>query len=375
MTHIQLQNLEIKLGEFHLRDINLTVEEGEYFVLLGPTGAGKTVLLETIAGLYQPRRGDVILKGEVITQFPPERRGIGFVYQDYALFPHLNVAENIAFGLQLQDFRSLFGDSRKKKKARLNSQIEEIAQMLSINHLLHRKPKTLSGGEQQRTALARALVVNPQVLLLDEPLSALDPETREDLQRELARIHRELGTTTLHVTHHFEEAVALADRIAVMHQGRIVQVGAPQDIFRRPASPFVARFVGARNIFQGMVTSAGENGHKTFAWDGLEFSVITKLTGPAHVSLRPEDIILSQVSLCSSARNSFPGVVTEIADRGAFIYVTVKISSPSPHPQGKGIASSSQFICMITHRSREEMNLREGSEVYVAFKASAVHVF
>ncbi len=381
-AHLQIQNLAVDLAEFHLREINLNVHTGEYFVILGPTGAGKTVLLETIAGLFQPRLGSILLRGEDITEFPPERRGISFVYQDYVLFPHLNVAENIAFGLKIRDLRGFqrlnLGGLFKKKNAVIEQQVNEISELLRVDHLLHRDPKTLSGGEQQRAALARALVVKPQVMLLDEPLSALDPETREDLQRELARIHKELGTTILHVTHDFEEAVALGDRIAVMNEGRIVQVGSPQDIFRRPASEFVARFVGSRNIFSGRVEDAAQGSHKEFALDGLRFAVVTALTGPAHASLRPEDIILSQESLRSSARNCFPGVVAEVADRGAFIYVTVRVASsphPSPLPEGEGTASSPHFICTITHRSREEMNLREGSEVYVAFKASAVHVF
>ncbi len=373
---VQIRDLWVDLREFHLREIDLDIAAGEYFVVLGPTGAGKTVLLETIAGLYQPQRGRVLLDGEEITHLRPERRGIGFVYQDYALFPHLNVAENIAFGLNIQRPSGL-GKLIRRKSAQENEvdiaeQVDEVSRMLAIDHLLHRSPKTLSGGEQQRAALARALVIKPRVLLLDEPLSALDPETRESLQRELARVHRQLGTTTLHVTHDFEEAVALGDRIAVVNQGRIVQVGTPEDIFRRPASEFVARFVGVRNIFAGAIaeeTDENGTGAKTFIFEAsktvedqaLKMAVVTDLTGAVQASIRPEDIILSREPIHSSARNCFRGHVMEIADRGTLIYVTVN--------------APPDFTCVITRRSREEMRLREGAAVHLAFKASAVHIF
>jgi molybdopterin-binding protein len=349
---VQIRNLWVDLREFHLREIDLEVAAGEYFVVLGPTGAGKTVLLETIAGLFEPHRGQILMDGEEITDVPPERRGIGFVYQDYALFPHLNVAENIAFGLELR--KDLSDDTIERR-------VEQISQMLSIDHLLHRSPRTLSGGEQQRAALARALVVEPRLLLLDEPLSALDPETREALQQELARVHRELGTTTLHVTHDFEEAVALGDRIAVVHKGRIVQVGKPEDIFRRPADEFVARFVGVRNIFAGTVVPSDADGYKTFKQGDLEIAVATERSNAAHASIRPEDIILSREPIRSSARNCFRGRIADIADRGTLIYVTVNVPP--------------DFTCVITRRSLEEMALQEGKEVYIAFKASAVHIF
>jgi len=207
---VEIRGLWVDLEGFRLCDINLDIAVGEYFIVLGPTGAGKTILLETIAGLHQPRRGHILLDGVDITHTPPERRGIGFVYQDYALFPHLTVSGNIAFGLGLQGM----GQSDIEKR------VAAISQLLGIEHLLHRLPETLSGGEAQRVALARALVVEPRLLLLDEPLSALDPEAREALQRELGRIHRKLGTTTVHVTHDFEEAVALGDRIAVLREYR-----------------------------------------------------------------------------------------------------------------------------------------------------------
>jgi len=209
-------------------------------------------------------------------------------------------------------------------------------------------------------ALARALVVEPRLLLLDEPLSALDPEMREGLQRELERLHRELGTTTIHVTHDFEEAVALGDRIAVVNGGRVVQVGSPEEIFRRPGSEFVARFVGVRNIFRGEIRP-GDNGYKVLFLDGMEIAVVTGLTGQAHGSIRPEEIVISREPLRSSARNSFRGRIVNIADRGMLIYVTVHVPP--------------DFTCMITRRSLEEMELREGLEVYIVFKASAVHVF
>jgi molybdate transport system ATP-binding protein/molybdate/tungstate transport system ATP-binding protein len=373
---LELRDVWVDLREFHLREIDLDVAAGEYFVVLGPTGAGKTVLLETVAGHFPAQRGHILIDGEDITEIAPEHRDVGFVYQDYALFPHLSVAENIAFGLRLDrgaserlcKARHLLSRMRCSTQrgdapgnARVQRRVEEISRLLYIDHLHHRNPATLSGGEQQRVALARALVVEPRLLLLDEPLSALDPQTREGLQRELSRVHRELGTTTLHVTHDFEEAVALGDRIAVVQEGRIVQVGKPEDIFRRPVSEFVASFVGVRNIFAGTVTDAEEDGYRRFRQNHLEFVVVTELVGPMHASVRPEDIILSREPLPSSVRNAFEGRVVEIVDRGTLIYVTVSVPP--------------DFTCAITRRSLDEMGIRPGMTVYIAFKASAIHVF
>jgi len=356
---VQVQDLWIDLQRFCLRDVNLDIADGEYFIVLGPTGTGKTVLLEAIAGLHRPSRGRILLAGEDITRAPPERRGIGFVYQDYMLFPHLTVADNIAFGLHL----------RGMDRGTIERRLAAISQLLGIEHLLDRMPGTLSGGEGQRVALARALVIEPRLLLLDEPLSALDPGTREALQRELERLHRELGTTTIHVTHDFEEAVALGDRIAVLkedrsgesrREGRIVQVGTPEEIFHQPSDEFVARFVGMRNIFRGEAHTA-KDGHKLVHIGEVEIAAVTGLEGPVHVSIRPEDILLSREPLRSSARNVFRGCIVDISDRGVVAYITIRVPP--------------DFTCVVTRRSLEEMALREGVWVYLAFKASAVHVF
>ncbi len=356
---LQIQDLYVDLGEFRLQDITLDVAAGEYFVILGPTGAGKTILLETIAGLYEADRGQIFVKARDVTSLRPEEREIGFVYQDYALFPHLNVAENIAFGLTL----------RKVPRATIEERVKTMSEMLRIDHLLHRNPKTLSGGEQQRVALARALVVEPRLLLLDEPLSALDPETREGLQRELASVHQELGTTILHVTHDFEEAVALGDRIAVMHEGQIVQVGTPEDIFQRPTSEFVARFVGMRNIFQGRILAVDGDGYKEISVGRMRLAAVTEREGAVHASIRPEDIILSRNALHSSARNCFQGRIVDIANRGTIIYVMVRVPPDAPEDV------ATDFVCVITRRSLEEMDIREGRRIYLAFKAAAVHIF
>jgi molybdopterin-binding protein len=347
---IQIKNLSINLGDFMLRDINLTVGEGEYFIILGPTGAGKTVLLESIAGLYPVKSGEIWLRGKEVTRLEPEKRGISIVYQDHVLFPHLSVKDNIVFGLRL----------RKHTKQETKAALDWVTQLLGVSHLVDRKPDTLSGGERQKVALARALSIKPQVLLLDEPLSALDPEGREGVQQELRQLHNRLKVTTIHVTHDFEEAIALGNHIAVLGEGCIKQVGTPEHIFRQPNSEFVARFAMARNIFAGEVVDRG-NGDTVFSTEGTELAVVTDLRGSFHASIRPEDILISPDPLHSSARNSFCGLITRVADKGSTLYLTVNLPP--------------DFICLVTRRSFEEMELAEGKKVYITFKASAVHIF
>ncbi len=347
---IQIKNMYVDLKDFQLQDINLSVSEGEYFIILGPTGAGKTVLLESIAGLYPIKSGEIRLRGKEVTRLEPEKRGISIVYQDHALFPHLSVKDNIIFGLKL----------RKQPKPGAEAALDWVTGLLGISHLLNRKPDTLSGGEQQKVALARALSIKPEVLLLDEPLSALDPETREGIQKELRQLHNRLKVTTIHVTHDFEEAIALGDHIAVLGEGCIKQVGTPEQIFRQPNSEFIAHFAMARNIFAGEVIDR-DDGTTIFRTEGTELAVVTDLRGKLHASVRPEDILISSEPLHSSARNSFGGTIIHIADRGSTLYLTVSLPP--------------DFICLVTRRSLEEMELTEGKKVYITFKATAIHIF
>jgi len=347
---IVIKNLKVDLGDFLLRDINLTINSGEYFIILGPAGAGKTILLEAIAGLYPVLEGEVWIEDKEVTRISPEKRRIAIVYQDYMLFSHLSVEENIAFGLKL----------RKCHKSKVKEKVNDIAEVVGITHLLHRKPQTLSGGEQQKVALARALVIEPEVLLLDEPLSALDPETKERMQSTLRDVHRRVGITIIHVTHDFEEAVALGHRVAVLNDGRVAQVGTPEEVLRKPDSEFVAHFALSRNIFTGGAEE-GEDGSCLVDIGEIKLAATTELRGEVRLSLRPEDIIISKEPLHSTARNCFQGVVSDIAHRGSVVYVTVTLPP--------------EFICLITRQAFEELELREGVSVWITFKASAIHVF
>ena len=347
---IEIKNLFVDLGSFLLKDISLEVEQGEYYIILGPTGAGKTVLLESIAGLYPIRKGEIRLNGREITYMEPEKRGIGVVYQDYVLFPHLSVKENITFSPRMKGL----------PRQEIEDMCNRLVELLNISHLLERAPSTLSGGESQKVSLARALSAKPEVLLLDEPLSALDPETREDIQHELRRIHERLNLTVIHVTHDFEEAVALGDRIAVIGEGHIMQIGTSEQIFRQPNSEFVARFAMTRNIFKGDVRDGDEESAVINVGD-VEIAVATDLRGMFHASVRPEDILISIEPLKSSARNSLRGTISRISDRGSTLFLTIAVPP--------------DFICLVTRRSFQEMELAEGKEVYLTFKASAVHVF
>jgi len=347
---LQIQNISKDLGEFVLRNVTLDIDRGEYLVIIGPTGAGKTILLETIAGIYPPDSGTVILDGRDITALPPRERNICVVYQDYMLFSHLSVEDNIGFGLV----------SRKMDKDAIRERVVEAARLLSIDHLLHRSPDTLSGGEQQRTAIARAIVMDPVLLLLDEPLSALDGQTRTMLQKELRRLHQRYRITVMHVTHNFEEVFALADRVAVMHDGSIVQCGHPDEVFRKPASEFIANFTGVENIFRGTCTE--QEGASSITVDGLTIiSSTCNGDGEVYATVRPEDILISREPVVSSARNSFRGTITDIMNTGMVIRVTVDAGIP--------------FVSVLTRQGYDQLQLREGEEVYLTFKAAAVHVF
>jgi molybdopterin-binding protein len=347
---IAIKNLKVNLGDFFLQNINLDIKPGEYFIILGPTGAGKTVLLEAIAGLYPVLEGEVWIGDKEITDLSPEKRGIGIVYQDQALFPHLSVEKNIAFGLKM----------RKCPNNEAKAKIDAIGEVVGISHLLKRSPATLSGGEKQKVALARALVTEPKVLLLDEPLSALDPETREKMQGELRDMHRKVAVTIIHVTHDFEEAIALGHRVAVLNDGCIAQTGTPEEFLRRPSSEFVARFALSRNIFSGTVVGI-EDGCAIIDIGGTKLRATTEAKGEVRLSLRPEDILLSKEPLQSTARNCLLGVVSDIGDRGSVIYITVNLPP--------------DFVCVITRQAFDELKLRKGIEVWVTFKASAIHVF
>ncbi len=232
-------------GPVALEDISLDVNDGEFFTLVGPSGCGKTTTLRLLAGFEAPSSGAVRFGERDVEGVPPERRDVGVVLQDYALFPHMSVAENVGYGLR---FRDPSGDGG------VDERVEDLLALVDLEGMGERSPSTLSGGQRQRVALARALAPDPQLLLLDEPLSALDARLRKTLRRQIRRIQSELGVTTVYVTHDQEEALAVSDRVAVMNAGRIEQVGTPETVYRRPATRFVARFVGENTLLEGRVT-------------------------------------------------------------------------------------------------------------------------
>ncbi|MFA0783041.1 ABC transporter ATP-binding protein [Fervidibacter sacchari] len=367
-----IENLSIRLGEFDLRDISFEVRDGEYFVLLGPTGTGKTVLIECIAGLHRPRTGKIILNGRDVTDLPPEERGIAYVPQDYALFPNLTAFENIAFGLRV----------RKLPDSKVRAKVYELAEWLGITYLLDRLPLTLSGGEKQRVALARALAVEPQILLLDEPLAAVDEQTRERLCRELKAIQRQTGATFVHVSHNFEETLAVADRIGVMNFvegtgdggrgtklriGQLLQVGTPDEIFYRPVNEFVARFTRAENIWRGEIRS--QTGEWAQVWlNGASLWVqlpeghqLPK--GEITVVVRPERVrLLTAAKVSDEQMNLLSGEISAMTDKGAFWKVEVSTEV--------GIS----VVVLVSKREAEQMGLALGQPVAVALDPSFIHL-
>ena len=247
MATLELQGLTKRFGEFTAVDsMNLKAAEGEMIALLGGSGCGKTTTLRMIAGFTEPTAGQILVDGKNVSTIPPYRRNIGIFFQNYALFPHMTVFENVAFGLKLQ----------KLPKNEIRERVEHMLALVKLTGMDKRYPRQLSGGQQQRVALARALVTRPSILLLDEPLSNLDAKLRVEMQVEIKRIQKELGITTIIVTHDHEEAVSLADRVIVMNAGHILQIGKPQEVFDRPASPFIADFMGFSTFLHGIAAGA-----------------------------------------------------------------------------------------------------------------------
>ncbi len=344
---ITLENLSIELGEFKLHDIDLHIEENDFFMLMGPSGAGKTILLEAIAGLVPVKSGRIKVAGQDITQLPPEKRGISIVYQDYALFPHLDVADNIRYGLHFH---------RRDKRAG-EKRLRELLKLFDLQHLEKRYPGTLSGGEQQRVAMARAMIINPQVLLLDEPLSALDPRLREEFRLILKQLQQNTSVTILMVTHDFTEALALGGRGAVIHRGRVEQAGTMEDLFQRPQSTIVADFVGMKNLFAVILRD------EIADLDSLQIQLGHRFDkSRGYIAIRPEDIVLSAVQIQSSMRNSFHGTIRRIISQG--FYYEVYIAVGKIH-----------FCALVTKGALLEMELIEDKEIYLFFKSTAIHIF
>ena len=345
---LSVRNISKSFGQFALKDISFDVDEGEYFVLLGPSAVGKTVLLEIIAGLHVPDVGRIHCDGKDITVEKIQRRKLALVYQDQSLFPHMTAEQNVSYGLRAR------GLGRRAIKRRVSTLADDVG----IAGLLGRRPGTLSGGESQRVALARALATEPRCLLLDEPISSLDAGSRGQIRSLLRSLNRK-GHTMLHVTHDYEEAVSLASRVAIMEQGRIAQVGAPEDVFRHPKSEFVASFMGIRNFFKGRLQRPCDGSDLAeFQTAGPMLRILTDgEPGPGYLMLRSEDVIVSRSEDRASTQNMFSGRILDIAPARLGVEVVVDV--------GLKVAA------LVTAESVDRLELECGRDVWISFKASA----
>jgi len=343
---LELAGVSRDFGGFRLMPLDLTIESGEFFSLLGPSGCGKTTVLRLIGGFETPSTGKIILNGQDITHLQPHRRNIHTVFQKYALFPHLNVFDNVAFSLRLQ----------KLPKPEIESRVTEALELVRIAALKDRRIHQLSGGQAQRVALARSLVNHPQILLLDEPLSALDPELRVKMREELKALCKKVGSTFLLVTHDQEEALQLSDRIAVMKEGRCLQVGTPKAIYEDPVNAFVARFIGPTNEIAGEIT--GETDESLALSSSLGSFKIRKngTLPPKEVSmvLRPEKMRLLRSK--SQQENLLEGHVQDLTYLGSRTEYTVKIQN-----------SLFKVFELELERSRKRL-LNTGDRVYLTWK-------
>jgi len=351
MNFLEVDHLSLNLGEFHLKDVGFRLEKGDYLTIIGPTGAGKTLLLESIIGFWKPDAGRVFLEDREITDELPERRNIGIVYQDYALMPHFTVYENIAYGL------------KKKQKDGIEEKVRDIATTLRIDHLMHRKPGTLSGGEQQRTALARALVVEPKLLLMDEPLSALDPRTRKEIRYLLRQAIKDRQMTVIHITHDLDDVWSLANKVAVFHGGDMIQFDSMDEVFNRPKTGFIAEFVGAV-MLEGRVVSNNGGEMTRIDMGGFEFfSMDEAAVGTTvNVAVRPENILVSKENPSGiSAQNVVKTVLQDMAYDGRTCSLQLS-------------AGDAVFEALVTRHAVTHLGLKENDEVYAVIKGANVRI-
>jgi len=352
---ITLEAVSKRFGTFEaVRESTFSIGDGEFFTMLGPSGCGKTTTLRMIAGFEVPSSGRILLRGEDVTDVPPNRRPVNMVFQHYALFPHMSVLDNVAFGLKL----------KKVPKGEQRSQALKMLEVVALSGLERRKPQQLSGGQQQRVALARALINNPDALLLDEPLGALDVKLRRALQLELKRVQSETGTTFVYVTHDQEEALAMSDRIAVMNDGVVDQIGTPREIYEQPATPFVADFVGSLNALEVVVDEVvGDN-------VVCRYGEVGRVVAPApqgassgsawRVAVRPERVRIGVAPVESDGGSHLTGTLRQI------VYLGMLTQYHVDTPAG----------VVVSHRMNDEAGLRleTGNHVQVAWAADHTSV-
>ena len=345
-------------SEVAVRHLDLAVHQGEFFSILGPSGCGKTTTLRLVAGFEAPTRGEVLIQGVNVSKTPAHRRPVNTVFQSYALFDHMTVKDNIAFGLKI----------RRLGAAQVRDRVTQALRLVQMEPMAHRYPTQLSGGQQQRVALARALVNRPAVMLLDEPLGALDQKLRKQMQVELANLHRQLGITFIMVTHDQEEALSLSDRIAVMNNGQIEQIGSPSDIYDRPLTPFVANFIGDTNLLPGRIDQAYPTQVQVITEGGLQvlaqaaLGAAGQLSSPPAtlgqavvVSVRPEKINLSLGSP-ETKSNCYPGQISHLMYLGTHLQCMVQLTS------GESLT--------VIQPNRAESTLTMNTPVYVHWAAN-----
>ncbi|MGA1978801.1 MAG: ABC transporter ATP-binding protein [Bacteroidales bacterium] len=339
---LKLEKINRKMGAFALSEVSIEIQDGEYFVLLGRSGSGKTRLLEIIAGLLEPDSGRIYLDGEDITKTSIQRRNIGMVFQDYAIFPNMTVFANIAYSLHC----------RKYTRDAIQKEVYRMADDMNISHLLNRFTHDLSGGELQRVALARTLITSPGLLLLDEPLASIDASLKDEIKRIFRRLNRN-GLTIIHVTHDYNEAVSLASRIGVIHNGHIIQIGSPDEVFGRPVNRFVARYSGIRNFFR--VRFINEGGKwKAVSDSGIDFTMSGDDCPPEGlVIIKSNAINVSCTESADEKRNQFMGTVNEI--------------NPTEHGFELMIDAGDTFYADISINDFRKMKIEEEAQVWISF--------